>query len=110
MDVIVRIQSRVIGMSTFHPNCMNWSWLNRGSVPRSHTKTKMPMTHLAVNQRIGHQPWLASCHSEIGHGARQPPRNSVAARAETVTMFMYSARKNIANLNDEYSVWNPPTS
>ena len=25
-------------------------------------------------------------------------------------MLMYSARKNIANLNDEYSVWNPPTS
>src|SRR5437764_15370034 len=70
----------------------------------------MPMTHLAVNQRIGHQPWLASCHSESGHGARQPPRNSVAARAETVTMLMYSARKNRANSSDEHSLWKPPTS
>src|SRR5689334_25432674 len=25
-------------------------------------------------------------------------------------MLMYSARKNSANLNDEYSVWKPPTS
>jgi hypothetical protein len=25
-------------------------------------------------------------------------------------MLMYSARKNSANLIDEYSVWNPPTS
>ena len=30
--------------------------------------------------------------------------------AETVTMLMYSARKNSANFSDEYSVWNPPTS
>ena len=63
-----------------------------------------------MNQIIGYQPVLASCHSEIGHGARQPPRNSVVASAETVTMLMYSARKNMANLNEEYSVWNPPTS
>ena len=43
-------------------------------------------------------------------GACQPPRNSVVASAETVTMLMYSARKNIANFSDVYSVWNPPTS
>ena len=30
--------------------------------------------------------------------------------AETVTMLMYSARKNSANFSDEYSVWKPPTS
>ena len=39
-----------------------------------------------------------------------PPRNSVVAMAETVTMLTYSARKNSANFSDEYSVWNPPTS
>ena len=32
------------------------------------------------------------------------------ASAETVTMLTYSARKNSANLSEEYSVWNPPTS
>ena len=46
----------------------------------------------------------------IGHGARQPPRNSVVASAETVTMLTYSARKNSANFSEEYSVWKPPTS
>ena len=45
-----------------------------------------------------------------GIGAWHPPRNSVAASAETVIMFMYSAMKNIANRIEEYSVWNPPTS
>src|SRR5437763_16603786 len=70
----------------------------------------MHATTLAVNHRIGHHPEFAPSHSESGHGARHPPRNNVVASADTVTMLMYSARKNIANLNDEYSVWNPPTN
>src|SRR5437868_5005157 len=74
-------------------------------------KTKMNASSLPTNQMIGHQPEFApSQNCVIGHGARQPPRNSVVASAETVTMLMYSARKNSANLSDEYSVWNPPTS
>src|SRR3954463_15095446 len=54
------------------------------------------------------QPLEFSANS--GHGHCPPPRNNVVAIAETVTMFTYSARKNSANFNDEYSVWNPPTS
>src|SRR5881392_516425 len=68
------------------------------------------MTTLITNHSIGHQPLFALSHRDSGQGARQPPKNKVTASAETVTMLMYSARKNIANLNDEYSVWNPPTS
>src|SRR6266704_1218451 len=79
-------------------------------VPRSHTNTNSAISSLIVNQRIGHQPWLAPAQSEIGHGARQPPKKSVTDSAETVTMLMYSARKNSANFSDEYSVWKPPTS
>src|ERR671917_2402593 len=67
-------------------------------------------TTLRKNQSSGHQPVLAPSQIEIGHGARQPPRKSVAASAETVTMLMYSARKKRANFSDEYSVWKPPTS
>src|SRR5207253_5057855 len=81
-----------------------------GSVPRNHTKPKMNSTTLAVNHRIGHQPELAPAHSDSGNGALQPPRNSVVANAETVTMLTYSARKNSANFIEEYSVWKPPTS
>ena len=65
---------------------------------------------LRKNHSSGHQPELAPLQIDSGHGARQPPRNSVVARAETVTMLMYSARKNSANFSDEYSVWKPPTS
>src|SRR3712207_7158464 len=47
---------------------------------------------------------------------RRPPRSTLFPyttlfrSADTVIMLMYSARKNRANLNDEYSVWKPPTS
>src|SRR3954452_17674050 len=67
---------------------------------------------LARNHSTGHQPVLSTPLSiaDSGHGARQPPRNSVVASAATVVMLTYSARKNIANLIDEYSVWKPATS
>src|SRR4051794_35371465 len=72
----------------------------------------MMATTLPRNHRIGHQPVLRTplSMSDSGHGARQPPRNSVVASAETVVTLMYSARKNIANLIDAYSVWKPATS
>src|SRR5918997_6792829 len=73
-------------------------------------KTNSARTTLRKNHSIGNQPSLAPSQIEIGHGARQPPRNSVVASAETVTMLMYSARKKTANFSDEYSVWKPPTS
>src|SRR5690606_2790012 len=67
---------------------------------------------LPRNHRIGHQPVLnmPSLIAEIGHGARQPPRNKVVAIAETLTMFTYSAWNGMAYLNEEYSVPHPATS
>ena len=50
------------------------------------------MKTLITNHSTGHQPLFAPAHSDSGHGARQPPRNSVVASAETVVMLMYSAR------------------
>ena len=79
-------------------------------MPRSQMKMNSATTTLRKNHSSGHQPVFAPSQIEIGQGARQPPRNSVAASAETVTMLMYSARKNSANFSDEYSVWKPPTS
>jgi len=75
-------------------------------------KKKTSSHTLARNHSSGHQPSLnmPSLIAEIGHGARQPPRKSVVATAETLIMLMYSARKNHANFIDEYSVWKPPTS
>ena len=38
-------------------------------------------------------------------GALGPPKNKVVARAETAMMFTYSAKKNSANLSDEFSTF-----
>src|SRR3954471_23625865 len=43
-------------------------------------------------------------------GPSPPPRKSVTITADIVTVFMNSARKNMAKRSDEYSVWKPPTS
>src|SRR3712207_6431409 len=110
MVATTRIQTSAVGTSTFQPTPMNWREPSRGGVPRGQMNTNSATTTLRKNQSSGPQPVLAWSQMEIGHGARQPPRNSVAASAETVTMLMYSARKNSANFSDEYSVWKPPTS
>ena len=65
---------------------------------------------LITNHSSAHHPESAPSIRENGSGACQPPRNRVAARAETVVMLTYSASMNMANRSDEYSVWNPPTS
>src|SRR5690242_15786794 len=75
-------------------------------------KTNSRISTLVSHHSSGHQPVLSTPWSISVNGQviRQPPRNSVVQTADTVIMLMYSARKNIANLNDEYSVWKPPTS
>src|SRR5919112_4890898 len=70
--------------------------------------TKRNTSVLTMKASICSQP--LPLRNDSGHGHMPPPRNSVVAIAETVTMLTYSARKNSANLSDEYSVWNPPTS
>src|SRR6185436_17389270 len=42
-------------------------------------------------------------------GACQPPKNITAVSAEIRIMFMYSARKNSANVIPEYSIMWPAT-
>src|SRR5579875_49581 len=102
---MIRVQASAEGMSTFQPSAISWSYLIRGSVPRSQMKQNSKIAILARNQSSGHQPELAPGHTEIGQGARHPPRNRVVASPATVVMLTYSARKNRANFSDEYSVW-----
>ena len=67
--------------------------------------TKIIAKSFTANHRTGH-----SHGRKLGCGPFGPPRKSVTAMADTVTMFRYSPRKNIANLIPEYSVWYPATS
>src|ERR1700760_31644 len=106
----VMIQTSEIGISTFQPSPMNWSYRMRGSVARSHMKPKRNVHTFMTNHSSGHHPLFAPSIMLNGNGGCQPPRNSVVASAETVAMFTYSASMKIANPSDEYSVWKPPTS
>ena len=92
MVAIIRIQVSETGMSTFQPSAISWSYRIRGRVPRSQTKQKSRISTFARNHSRGHQPLFAPAQTEIGQGARQPPRNKVLARAATVVMLTYSAR------------------
>src|SRR6201991_5254817 len=105
---MIRIHSRLPGTNTFQPSRMNWSYRNRGNVPRNQMNTKKKTNILIKNATNCNHPF--AFRNDNGHGHVPPPRNNVVAIADTVTMLTYSARKNSANFNDEYSVWNPPTN
>ncbi len=72
-------------------------------------KTNRNASSFSTNQITGNQP-VSKCERYGIGGGCHPPRNSVVATADTVTVLMYSARKKNANLIELYSVWKPPTS
>src|SRR4051812_11828078 len=100
-----RIQSRLIGSSTFQPRRMNWSYRRRGSVARTHTNMNSISTTLATNHSSGNQPLFAPAQNAvIGHGARQPPRNIVTIADDIDTIATYSESMYSRNLIELYSV------
>src|SRR5205807_7652351 len=66
-------------------------------------KTNNSEASLAKNQRYDGINWSAAM------GACQPPRKSVTARPLIANIPKYSAMKNVAYLNPEYSVMCPAT-
>ena len=56
-----------------------------------------------MNQKIGSAQAIQSGAPKSG--PCQPPRKSVTVMAEMLKMLAYSARKNKAKRNPEYSVW-----
>src|ERR1700689_3939538 len=105
MVAIISVQPSGEGISTFQPSRMSWSYRIRGSEARSQKKTNTNTLTLPTNHSSGHQPVLAPDHTEIGHGACQPPRNSVIASGETVIPLPQWASWVIGNLSDASSVW-----
>src|SRR5437867_3033383 len=103
------IFSTANGRNTFHPNFIRMSYLRRGIVQRTHTKTnsrKVTLIMKAIADRRNPKNVGGSLYQGISH----PPRNSVVTSAEIVAMAMYSDMKKRANFIDEYSVWYPATS
>src|SRR5208283_4881959 len=78
---------------------MRWSTLILGNVHLIHISIETTKYVFMKNHMNGGKN--GPCH---------PPRNNVVATAETRNMFVYSARKNIANFMPLYSVIKPDTS
>src|ERR1700726_4656635 len=75
----------------------------RGSVPRIQMKTNSKIDNFVKNQTY------EGITSSARIGACQPPRNSVTPSPLMANIPMYSAMKNVAYLNPEYSVMWPAT-
>jgi hypothetical protein len=61
---IAMIQTSETGIRPFQPSFMNWSYRNRGSVPRSQTNSEMNNCTLITNQ-IGPNHGLLSAGSTV---------------------------------------------
>jgi hypothetical protein len=46
----------------------------------------------------------------LGKGVFHPPKNKIEAKNPVNNIIAYSDKKNIPNLNPEYSTWYPATS
>src|SRR3954447_13494854 len=92
------------GRKTFQPIFIRMSYLSRGIVQRTHTKTNSRNETLARNASADNRK-LTNVAGSLYQGMSQPPRKSVVTRADMVPMAMYSAMKKSANFIDEYSVW-----
>src|SRR6056297_2396841 len=88
-----------IGIKYFHENSIKWSTLILGNVQRTHISMVTTKYVFIINHTKGGS-----------RGPCQPPRKRVTAIAETRKIFVYSARKNMANRIAEYSVIKPETS
>src|SRR5919109_2100499 len=105
MAPVARTHASPKGMRTFQPNDIRRSYRNRGRVARTQMYTNITAETFSRNHTSGQ---IHGRKSKIG--PRHPPRNSVTATADTVIVWRYSARKNMANLIPEYSVWYPATN
>src|SRR5210317_975906 len=65
---------------------------------------------LTPNQTAGMNAEIIGGRIFENVGPNHPPKKNVAVIAHILNIFIYSARKNIANRKPEYSVLNPPTN
>ena len=96
---VTKILINAMGNRNFQENAMIWSIRTRIRVARIQRITMNTMKTLRTN------------HAHTGKkGPFHPLRNRVVNMAATASVFMYSARKKVANFIPEYSVKYPVVS
>ena len=104
------------GKYVFHNNFINWSYLILGNDARDHRKNRIKIEDFVKNQTAlppDRAPVGAKNHAigaEGAHGDNHPPRKNIVIIQLINIIFEYSAKKNNAKDNDEYSTLNPETS
>lgn len=86
------------GKNTFHPNCINWSYLKRGNVVLTQIN-KINKNNIFIIKNINEK-----------QGADQPPKKTKTIKVDIRIILAYSAKKNKAKLIPEYSTLYPETN
>ena len=89
---------KLTGKNIFHPIFINWSYRYRGKVARTRTNKKQIIIILIL-KIIG-----IDNQTVKNHGANHPPKNKATKIVDINNILLYSAKKNIAKIIDEYSV------
>jgi hypothetical protein len=98
---IIRIE---IGMKTFQPSLISWSYLYLGIAALIQTNTNRSKVILIISHTA------PGINERNAKGGSQPPKNKIDVIADIKIMFAYSPKKNAAKLIEEYSTLNPATS
>lgn len=98
MQAVKKNQPKERGSITFHPKDINWSYLNLGTLARTHTKRKIIKKNFKEKKK-------ASCsfENQKSKGTCQPPKNIITQRILIRIIFAYSAIKKRTNKIPEYS-------
>src|SRR5262249_44124261 len=104
MAATTKIFTSAISKKNSHPSRMSWSQRKRGSVQRTHMKTKiMTATFAKKTARVmspKSHPWEPR---EIP-GKRQPPKKNVQMTPDPVILAAFSPKKYKGNFIELYSI------
>ena len=94
------------GKKIFHPIDISCAYLYRGNVARTRINKKQKKVIFNEKKNIDNHAQL----SEKKTGTDHPPQKNVDIRVDINNILLYSPRKNIAKIIDEYSTLYPATS
>src|SRR5213082_2143431 len=100
----IKIFTSAISKKNSQPSRMSWSHRKRGSVQRTHMKTKIMTATFAKKTAMLMRPKIHPCEPSGIPGKCQPPKNNVTMTADPVIIAAYSPRKYKANFIELYSM------
>jgi hypothetical protein len=94
----------VMGRKIFHPIFINWSYRYRGNAARTSINKKQNIVSFILKIISG---LIQLKHIRPGN---QPPKNKIVIKVDINSILLYSPKKNIAKIIEEYSTLYPATN